>query len=165
MCKRAFLNFRNEALIVLLFSVKSIFRDSDILKRGCRGRFSLQEEPTRGNSVNTKIMQRLKKIDQLINRYERQKTLILSRKGQTIMDLRKARTRTLIQLGGLVEKSGLLEPLNLSVGNDLQKDIHCLESAAILMGALSDICATLHGEDAHGYKILWAEKGKEALAR
>ena len=81
------------------------------------------------------------------------------------MDFRKARTRTLIQLGGIVEKSGLLELLNLSVGNDLQKDIDCHESAAILMGALSDICNTLQGMDAAGYKILWLDKGKKVLAR
>jgi hypothetical protein len=38
------------------------------------------------------------------------------------MTLRKKRTRTLIQLGGLVQKSGLLEPLQLKIGDDLQGD-------------------------------------------
>ena len=52
------------------------------------------------------------------------------------MQFRKARTRTLIQLGGLVEKSGLLEPLNITPGDDLQKDVEHLESTAILTGAL-----------------------------
>ncbi|MBX9805238.1 MAG: conjugal transfer protein TraD [Alphaproteobacteria bacterium] len=51
------------------------------------------------------------------------------------MQFRKARTRTLIQLGGLVDKSGLLEPLNITLGDDLQKDYGHLESTAILTGA------------------------------
>ena len=50
------------------------------------------------------------------------------------MQFRKARTRTLIQLGGLVEKSGLLEPLNITLGDDLQKDYEHLENTAILTG-------------------------------
>lgn len=81
------------------------------------------------------------------------------------MNMRKARTRTLIQLGGLIEKSGLLVPLDLIPGDDLQKDLSCHKSAAILMGALSDICATLHGEDALGCRVLWEEEGKKVLAR
>jgi hypothetical protein len=109
--------------------------------------------------------QRLRKIDQRLNRCNRQKIRQLHKTGESPMDFRKARTRTLIQLGGLIEKSNLLEPLNITLGDDLQKDVDCFESAAVLVGALSDINATLHSEDAHGYKILWLEKGKTMLAR
>lgn len=81
------------------------------------------------------------------------------------MDLRKARTRTLIQLGGLIEKSGLLNELNLAPGDDLQKDHDCHESAAILMGALCELRQSFHTEDASAQKIIWCERGKEIFGR
>ena len=81
------------------------------------------------------------------------------------MDLRKARTRTMIQLGGLLEKSGLLDDLNLAPGDDLQKDPDCFDSAAILMGALHELRAILYTEEAEAQKILWRERGKEMLGR
>jgi len=79
------------------------------------------------------------------------------------MDYRKARTRTLIQLGGLIEKSGLLAELGLKTGDDLQRDPECLESAAVLMGALGEIIQGLRGVDAMGQRILWGEAGKRML--
>ena len=47
---------------------------------------------------------------------------------------RAKRTRTLIQLGGLIVKSGLAEKLTIPIGEDLQQD-H-LDKAAILLGFL-----------------------------
>jgi hypothetical protein len=47
---------------------------------------------------------------------------------------RAKRTRTIIQLGGLVIKSGLAEKLTIPIGEDLQK--HHLDKAAILLGFL-----------------------------
>ena len=81
------------------------------------------------------------------------------------MQFRKARTRTLIQLGGLVEKSGLLEPLNITLGDDLQKDYEHLESIAILMGALSELRGSFYGEEAAAQKMIWLEGGKQVLGQ
>lgn len=81
------------------------------------------------------------------------------------MGLRKAHTRTLIQLGGLIEKSGILDDLNLAPGDDLQKDPDCHESAAILMGALCELRQNLHADDAQAQMLLWYERGKEALSQ
>ena len=81
------------------------------------------------------------------------------------MDFRKARTRTMIQLGGLIEKSGLLDDLNLTPGDDLQRDPDCFDSAAILMGALCELLQNFNTEDEPAQKILWRERGKEILAR
>ncbi len=53
--------------------------------------------------------------------------------------IRKARTRTLIQLGGLIEKSGILPYLNINMGDDLQLDKNIKEEVATLLGALVDI--------------------------
>jgi hypothetical protein len=87
----------------------------------------------------------------------------LHRIGNTNMDLRKARTRTLIQLGGLLEKSGILDDINLAPGDDLQKDSSCFDSVAILMGALCELRQNFHTDDAPAQKILWCERGKEML--
>lgn len=81
------------------------------------------------------------------------------------MDLRKAKTRTKIQLGGLIEKSGILDDLNLTSGDDLQKDTDCHESVAILMGALCELRQNFYADDAQAQMLLWCERGKEALGR
>lgn len=109
------------------------------------------------------IHQHIQKINQRLTRYQCQKARYLYRTQQTPAQFRKARTRTLIQLGGLVEKAGLLEPLNITLGDNLQKDINHLESAAILIGAMSELRKGLSGEDAHAQKIIWRERGKKVL--
>ncbi len=78
------------------------------------------------------------------------------------MSLRKSRTRTLIQLGGIVSKAGLLEPLELDLGDDLQKDEQNFDAVATLMGAFLDLSAPLSHDEAQ--KLLWRERGKKALA-
>ena len=75
---------------------------------------------------------------------------------------RKKRTRTLIQIGGLLEKSGLLEQLEISPGDDLQKDTEAMPKAAILFGALLEIKEQLN-EHTDQQKILWEKRGKSHL--
>jgi len=52
---------------------------------------------------------------------------------------RNLRTRTLIQLGGLLSLSGLPSLLNIQEGDDLQADISTRDKAAILLGMLSEM--------------------------
>lgn len=52
---------------------------------------------------------------------------------------RKARTRTLIQLGSLVSLSGLTSLLHIQEGEDLQHDLEAKDKAAMLLGAISEI--------------------------
>ncbi len=52
---------------------------------------------------------------------------------------RKARTRTLIQLGSLVSLSSLTSLLHIQEGDDLQYDMDAKDKAAMLLGALSEI--------------------------
>jgi hypothetical protein len=79
--------------------------------------------------------------------------------------IRKARTRTLIQLGGLIEKAGLLDFVELETGQDLQKDPATFEGAATLMGALLSLKESFLSEEADAQKMLWASRGKEELAK
>ncbi len=53
--------------------------------------------------------------------------------------LRRARTRSLIQLGGLIEKSGLMDHFGLALGSDMQKDLETKYPVAAFMGALLEL--------------------------
>jgi len=79
------------------------------------------------NQKQDALKQRLQKIGQLLIRYDRQKSRYLHRKGLSNMNFRKARTRTLIQLGGLIEKSGLLEALQFTPGMICKKTLSALK--------------------------------------
>ena len=78
------------------------------------------------------------------------------------MSLRKSRTLTLIQIGGLVNKAGLLDPLGLHLGDNLQKNEQIFDEVATIMGAFCDLSQPLQKDDAQ--KLLWRERGKKALA-
>lgn len=52
--------------------------------------------------------------------------------------IRRSQTRTKIQLGGLLIKSGLTDLLNIQQGDDLQLDFDKKDQAYILLGILSD---------------------------
>jgi Conjugal transfer protein TraD len=68
------------------------------------------------------------------------------------MNYRKAHTRTKIQLGGLVVKAGLLDPLKLHLGEDLQKDEQNFDAVATLMGAFLDLADPLQNDTAQKRK-------------
>jgi len=63
---------------------------------------------------------------------------------------RRARTRYLIELGGLVSKAGLVE----RVGDD----------RAMLYGAFLDIAQQFEEDDAEIRKLRWKRRGTRALA-
>lgn len=75
---------------------------------------------------------------------------------------RRARTRSLIQLGGLIETTGLLEHFGLMLGADLQKDDDMKQPVSALVGALLELKSILHHEQ---YPLsLLSEKGMKHLA-
>ena len=112
--------------------------------------------------MDQKEKQLILKITQISNKLRQMKERIQYRNGTGTMTLRKARTLTLIQLGGLIAKSNLLEPLDITLGDNLQKDETHFDSVATLMGALAEIYPTLQNDISQ--KILWQEKGKKILA-
>ncbi len=75
--------------------------------------------------------------------------------------LRKARTRTLIQLGCLLEKVGLLDALDIALGSDLQKDSEMLEPMYALYGGLLELAQTL--KQHKDVKSYWQIKGQSAF--
>jgi hypothetical protein len=62
---------------------------------------------------------------------------------------RRERTRQLIELGGLVAKSGMVE---------LAED-----DRAIIYGALLHVAAALRGADGDRAKLLWSRRGGRAF--
>ena len=60
---------------------------------------------------------------------------------------RAARTRTLIQLGGLVVKSGIAEKLRIEMGADLQRDEDQKKKAYTFLGLLISQLSVPKNED------------------
>ncbi|MBP6098362.1 MAG: conjugal transfer protein TraD [Candidatus Levybacteria bacterium] len=75
---------------------------------------------------------------------------------------RRARTRTLIQLGGLLNVAKLLEEFGINIGDDLQQDFDANENAAKLLGFLLDAKVTLMDENNPQFSR-WIEMGKNRM--
>ena len=83
---------------------------------------------------------------------------VISQKKHFDTKERRAETRTKIQLGGLVMKSGLADLLNIQLGDDLQLYEEHFDKAAILLGALLDACEFLDDK-----KTEWQWRGRKNL--
>lgn len=62
---------------------------------------------------------------------------------------RRERTRQLIELGGLVQKAGLIELTD--------------DDRSVLLGAFLAIAAKLQGEEREQALVLWRRRGKRAF--
>ena len=83
---------------------------------------------------------------------------VISQKKYFDTKERRAETRTKIQLGGLVIKSGLAELLNIQPGDDLQLYEEHFDKAAILLGALLEASEFLDDK-----KTEWQWRGRKNL--
>ncbi|MBY0292866.1 MAG: conjugal transfer protein TraD [Alphaproteobacteria bacterium] len=73
------------------------------------------------------------------------------------LEHRRTRTRFLIQLGGLVEKSGLLETFGITLGEDLQKSSDMKELVAALFKGFLVLNEMTNSEDVN--LQIWASQG------
>ncbi len=105
------------------------------------------------------------KIDQHINYAQHRMTQIMKTQSSRNIDYRRARTRTLIALGGLLEKSGLTDLVGIELGQDLQKDETCFESVTMLLGGLFELKNYWKYDDFEQQKQLWLERGKQAMKK
>lgn len=76
------------------------------------------------------------------------------------LNARKKRTRTLIQLGGLVQKSGLMDILNIQIGEDLQ-DYESIFKASQVLGFLSESVEKCEVNES--ITQLWEKTGERLL--
>jgi len=109
------------------------------------------------------LSRKLKHATQLLTKAQRQKYHIMNTLEIHSRDLRRARTRFLIQLGGLIEKAGLLETFQIKVGTDLQKDIDMKEPVGSLFKGLLVLNELANSDEV--YRPLWAVQGLEELRK
>ena len=97
-----------------------------------------KSKTTEKGKLTERQLQQKHDLQVKLNRlYAKRAALEKRLKSRTTSD-RLRRTRTLIQLGGLVAKSGLMELCDIYEGDDLQTDIPNLDKAATLLGILSE---------------------------
>ncbi|HBN23313.1 MAG TPA: hypothetical protein DD412_08775 [Holosporales bacterium] len=63
--------------------------------------------------------------------------------------LRRARTRTLIQLRGLFEKSGLMETFDVQAGDNLQENLEKKENIFAILGGLIELKEMMGSQEFH----------------
>jgi len=82
-------------------------------------------------------------------------------KMTSLSEQRRARTRSLIQLGGLMERAGTLDVFKIPLGVDLQKDVSLKNNIAALFKGLLELnkMATSTDVDLN----LWTLQGLEAF--
>lgn len=78
-------------------------------------------------------------------------------------DIRRARTRSLIQLGGLLEKAGLVEAFGITLGRDLQKDPEMKEPIGALFKGLLVLNEMVNSSEVN--LPLYAKQGLEELKK
>lgn len=111
----------------------------------------------------TAEQKQLQKLNQEIKKLENQKFRMQVKQEQISSGLRRKRTRTLIQLGGLIEKSGILENLGIEIGSDIQNDEEIQEKVAELYGNILHIKKDMKDEDYS--PTLFIQIGKKELSR
>ena len=81
----------------------------------------------------------------------------MSKLNTPSQNLRRSRVHQFIQLGGLLQKAGLLETFEIPLGADLQKDLELKRPVAALFNALLELNELARSEDFH--MQLYAERG------
>ena len=98
-----------------------------------------------------------------MNRLLAQQSSLQHRRQQQQNSLRKARTRTLIQAGGLLSQIGLLDYCGIEPGEDLQGDWVKTDKAAVLLGMLQEWYEALPDEPADAQWAHWKSIGIRQL--
>ena len=90
-------------------------------------------------SVSQKIDQSHLQIQAKINRLKSQKAVLENKLKLNSQSNRKARTRLLIQMGGLVNMINLPSICGINEGDDLQLNLENSDKAAVLLGMLAHL--------------------------
>ena len=98
-----------------------------------------------------------------LNKLQAQKTALLHQGKQMGKAERKARTRTLIQVGALVKMVGLFESCGITEGMDLQIDMEYRDKAATLLGMLIDTYENLPSNPSSQLWQNWKDKGIQLM--
>jgi hypothetical protein len=110
-----------------------------------------------------KIQDSLKKLEFKKNRLNNRINGITGKLKSASKSERNKRTRTLIQVGGLVRLAGLLDICDIQDGDDLQTDISDRDKAATLLGILITCVENFRDELSHQHLEHFKAKGIRAL--
>ncbi len=99
----------------------------------------MTKQNTHESSSSQKIDALQLQIQVKINRLQSQKTVLENKLKIKNNSLRKARTRTLIQMGGLLNMLNLPNICGIDEGDDLQLNFEDSDKAAILLGMLAHL--------------------------
>ncbi|MCI5055512.1 MAG: hypothetical protein MRY83_05340 [Flavobacteriales bacterium] len=103
---------------------------------------------TRTDVPHTATTKNLKRLNQQITKVEKQRYRRMHKLEITSPTAKKARTRSLVQIGSLCEKSGVLKSFGIILDKNLQKDPEMQEPASDLFKEfvrLSDAKSNLEG--------------------
>ena len=109
-----------------------------------------------------------KKLDDItiaVNRLTAQKAQLTTALKKENMAERRARTRTLIQLGGLLTVSGLLELFDILPGDDLELDSTKSDNGATLLGCLITVMEQMPTLVSNDDQDVFKRKGIRALTQ
>ena len=114
--------------------------------------------------------QKLRRTTQLIYKSERQRRTKMDELGTSSREARRARSHSLIQIGALVDKAGLLNTFEIGLGLDLQRDPDLKHQVAALYKGLTVLNEMAQSDEAHlptwaiqGLQLLGKEKRKNIL--
>lgn len=102
-------------------------------------------------------------IEAKINRLKSQKAALETKQKIQTKRERMQRTRTLIQVGGLVSLSGLLERFEIALGDDLQLDEEAKKKSKIIMGVLMSVIEQLPKKLSEDDLKRLSKKGESAM--
>lgn len=100
---------------------------------------SMTKQSTQKSSSSQKFDASQLQIQVKINRLQSQKTVLENKIKIKNNSLRKARTRTLIQMGGLINMLNLPNICGIDEGDDLQLNFEASDKAAVLLGMLAHL--------------------------
>lgn len=106
---------------------------------------------------------KLKAIDIKLNRLRAQKNMLDMREKNMNKQHRMKRTRTLIQVGGLLSVAGLLDRFSINLGEDLQMDMQQHDKAATLLGVFVSLLEQLPHEFTDTEREALKNKGIRAM--
>lgn len=99
----------------------------------------MTKQSTQKSSSSQKFDASQLQIQVKINRLQSQKTVLENKIKIKNNSLRKARTRTLIQMGGLINMLNLPNICGIDEGDDLQLNFEASVKAAVLLGMLAHL--------------------------
>ena len=100
---------------------------------------SMTKQNTQESSSSQKLDASQLQIQVKINRLQSQKAVWENKLKIKNNSLRKARTRTLIQMGGLISMLNLPSICGIDEGDDLQLNFEVSDKAAVLLGMLAHL--------------------------